>query len=444
MLRKTMLVLCLLALSAMIATSLQAAGITYLYACQRAADDTIADMSRWMFDPANPNVGVPAPGLGLGGSDFSQVPLTYGAAGLAVGANGDLYVVMNLSNQVVRIDTATGTFKSVFLSGIPGMSSINVGPDGNFYITRYAAHVVERYAQDGTPMPAPGQTGAIFAARDEAVQDVPMADPDYCGWGPDGYLYVAAETTHRVYRFNPTTGAADAATFAAGPDIFLPTGLMFGPNNNLFVASAGGPGWGEGNGYVLQYNATTGEYIGKFSDWCDRADKLTLGPNGNLFATRYGNKPISQIDKTTGADVGDFVPAANNGGMYYDLKFITLTAVGGEVDATVTLADFVGDIAQIKSCVVELLKADGAVQDSRDIVPTSTTVEAKFYSVPAGSYTVRASALKWLSRSEHAVVTEGGVTPVAIELPNGDCNGDGAVGLLDLGVLKKGWGQSGS
>jgi len=440
MLRKTMFCLCVLALSVMMVTTLQAATVTYLFSGS-AAGNPNPDVYRWIYDPANPNVGIPAPGLGQTGATFAQSDLLSGCNDMEMGADGDLYVASPGTNEVWRVNANTGEPKGVFLSGIERMSSLNKGPDGNWYITRYGISCVERYGPDGTPMPAAGQGGAIFAIADPGIQDVPMADPDDCAWGPDGYLYVVAETSNGVYRYNPTTGVPDAATFAAGPDIWIPTGLLFAPDGFLYVASVGSEGhFGAGYGRVLKYNGTTGEYIGTFSQWCFQAAKLALGPNGNLYCGRYGANPISQIDIATGNQVSDFAPPGAT--MQYGVTFATMQAVAGEVDVTVTLSDYSGDIAKVKSCKIDLLKGDGTVLSSVDVVPTSTTVEAKFMSILAGTYSVRASALKWLPKSVSAAVTAGNVTPVAIGLVNGDVNGDGAIGLLDLGILKKGWGKS--
>src|SRR5205823_3419834 len=62
--------------------------------------------------------------------------------------------------------------------------------------------------------------------------------------------------TNNVLRYNGTTGAS-MGTFASGGGLSAPTGLTFGPDGNLYVAS-------QNTDSVLRYNGTTGAFLNTF------------------------------------------------------------------------------------------------------------------------------------------------------------------------------------
>ena len=59
-------------------------------------------------------------------------------------------------------------------------------------------------------------------------------------FGPDGNLYISGGTfggNLGVRRYNPTTGAFIDFFANTGSDLYVPIGITFGPDNNLYVAT---------------------------------------------------------------------------------------------------------------------------------------------------------------------------------------------------------------
>jgi sugar lactone lactonase YvrE len=153
----------------------------------------------------------------------------------------DLYVAAVEQNAIYRYDGTTGAFRGVFVTaasnGLVAPAGIVFGPDGNLYVASgntfsSSAGAVLRFdgpsgKNPGAPDPAPGQTGAIFVPGGSG------------GSGNNG-------------------GLAN------------PSGILFGPNGDLFVASSveaatGGVFIAEpGTSQVLRFNGTTGAFIGNF------------------------------------------------------------------------------------------------------------------------------------------------------------------------------------
>jgi len=108
----------------------------------------------------------------------------------------------------------------------------------------------------------------------------------------------------------------------------------------------------------------------------------------------------------------------------------------------VTLDGYTGSL-ELASAKVDVLQGNTVVT-TMTVAPTATTFQAQFNTLAPGTYTVRAKALKWLDKSTSVTLTGSNTTTATLFLLNGDVNGDNAIGLLDLGLLKKGWGQSGN
>src|SRR5216683_4219600 len=80
-------------------------------------------------------------------------------------AHADLYVISYGSNSVLRYNEMTGAFIDKFVSfGSSDPRGLLIGHDGNLYLSSFSTNTVMRYdGTTGAPLPAPGQTGAVFA-----------------------------------------------------------------------------------------------------------------------------------------------------------------------------------------------------------------------------------------------------------------------------------------
>jgi DNA-binding beta-propeller fold protein YncE len=191
--------------------------------------------------------------------------------GLAFGPDQNLYVNGNLSQAVLRFNGATGTFIDRF-SGLqrPDLG-LAFGPDQNLYVSSRGTSDIRRYN---------GSTGAfdIFVRSGSGSLFVPAG----IVFGPDGNLYVASNRSGQVLRYNRTTGAPmpaagqSGAIFTRGDEIGGPTDVAFGPDGNLYVTS-------HGNSSVLRYDGQTGAFIDEF---VPSGSGGLSGPNYLIFTPR--------------------------------------------------------------------------------------------------------------------------------------------------------------
>jgi len=235
-----------------------------------------------------------------------------GIAGAVYGPDGNLYVVSSSTNSVLRYDGQTGAFLGVFVAlgsgGLTQPSSLTFGPDGNLYVASTNGNDVLRYnGATGAPMPASGQTGAIFVP----VSSGSLEQPAGLAFGPDGNLYVSSSGNDDVLRYNPLTGAFVNPFLAGGPGgLHLPGELLFRPDGNLYVLSSG-------TGSILRFNATSGAFVDTFvaagSGGLAGADSFAFGPDGNLYVGSAGTQDVLSFSGTSGGFLATFVAAGSGG-----------------------------------------------------------------------------------------------------------------------------------
>src|SRR5207249_6191735 len=93
--------------------------------------------------------------------------------------------------------------------------------------------------------------------------------------------YIASQATHRILRFSGSTGAfLDEFVTAGSGDLDAPSGLVFGPDGNLYVGSTT-------RNTILRFDGTSGAFIDVFVP-AGRGGLtvpvgLAFGPDGNLY-----------------------------------------------------------------------------------------------------------------------------------------------------------------
>ncbi len=138
-------------------------------------------------------------------------------------------------------------------------------------------------------------------------------------FGPDGNLYAGEfnsedgrfDGRYSILRFDGTTGVF-IGTFASvtGGALISATGLVFGPDGNLYVS-------GINSDDVVRFDGTTGALIDIFvpagSGGLDAPDALTFGPDGNLYVASLGTNSVLRYDRTTGAFIDTFIHPGSGG-----------------------------------------------------------------------------------------------------------------------------------
>ena len=161
-------------------------------------------------------------------------------AAMAFGPDGHLYVAQNddcvpgpvCTGRLSEIDvfdgewgTFRGTFAAYKVGGLDYPYGLTFGPDGDLYVANLSfsgsTTAILRFAGParpvpGTPLPAPGQPGAVFIPY---LQGIPLA----LAFGPDRDLYVSvgddSGSGGNVVRYRGATGAlvSSLATVEGGP-----------------------------------------------------------------------------------------------------------------------------------------------------------------------------------------------------------------------------------
>jgi RHS repeat-associated protein len=137
-----------------------------------------------------------------------------------------------------------------------------MGRDGSIYITDEQHYVVRRVGPDGIITTVAGNGTSCTTWTEQACGDgkpatqVQLGIPTGVAVGPDGSLYIADGTTHRIRRVGPdgiittVAGSAQAVSWEGrgfsgdgGPateaKLAYPLQIVFGPDGSLYIADAG-------------------------------------------------------------------------------------------------------------------------------------------------------------------------------------------------------------
>lgn len=133
-----------------------------------------------------------------------------------------------------------------------------MGPDGNVYVGDNTQNTIFRNdGSTGAPLPAPGQTGAIFVNASSTAS----SGSDYFAFGPDGNIYLG-NTPNQILEYQGPAGASPGAYIGvfvtlsndAPHPVTGVNNLAFGPDGNLYVNGFSANNFGQ----IYRYDGTTG------------------------------------------------------------------------------------------------------------------------------------------------------------------------------------------
>jgi hypothetical protein len=324
---------------------------------------------------------------------------------LTFGPDGNLYVAGRLSDNVLRYNLTTGAIDEFIpnSAGLHAPQGLTFDAAGELYVSNTTSSDSDVFrfqgpngASPGAPLPAPGQTGAVFVPSGSGG----LVTPYGLAFGPDGNLYVASFGTNTVNRYDGTTGAFLGNFISAGSGgLNGPETLAFPPDGFLYVSSYN-------NGAVYRYNATTGAFASTIVSSSPGAGVVAWDAVGNLYIgfnaptnmqTRYARYGVaSQEAFTVSLDYPSALPITVSystadgsaaAGTNYTAASGTVVFAPGETSKTIlipTLDD--GVVDPTKTFTVTLSSPTGATlargQGTGTILDGDST---KFYVADAGS-----------------------------------------------------------
>ncbi len=229
-----------------------------------------------------------------------------GAAGMAVGPDGNLYVSCASLSTIFEFDGSTGAWISDFVpagsGGLNGPWGIKFGSDGNLYVTSSNTNQILKYEGPNSPDGVePGQFLSVFANTQHTF-------PFDFAFGPDGNVYVSCPQLNAnsvsqgsfIDEYygpsSPSTGQFIGTFVANGTGglndsrtpIFDAQGNLYVPDMHLNeVLEYQGPKGANPGAYVQAY-VTTGQ--GALS----APNGLAIGPDGNLYVSSRDSNQVTR------------------------------------------------------------------------------------------------------------------------------------------------------
>jgi|GEM_PF-2558794 len=232
-------------------------------------------------------------------------PLVAPGNGLAVPGqivwNGNSLLVASRSSNSVNYFDPNGAATGVVALGLtaPADAGLTAAANGNLLAASAAANNVVEYD---------GAAGGIVRSLPNACT-ISFTQPFDVAVDAAGDVYVSCPPTDGIRRFD-AIGISVPFVGAGSGGLGSPRGLAFGPNGNLFVASL--------TGEVLEYDGTTGGFVGVFVDTSGNGggpiDPYGLVFHaGSLFVASFYPDEVREFDATTGAFVQTFVTSGAGG-----------------------------------------------------------------------------------------------------------------------------------
>lgn len=200
---------------------------------------------------------------GYSGDDGPATEARISPQGIAIDAEGNLYIADSGNHRVRKVDAVTGTITTVAGTGTSGFSGDN-GPAttarlnspsgvafddaGNLYIADMNNKVVRKVTPSGTITTIAGVAGTYGDSGDNGpATSAKLSSPGKLVYS-SGYLYISDYNANRVRKVNLSSGiistAAGTGAYgysgdngpAASAQLNYPQGIAIDGSNNLYIA----------------------------------------------------------------------------------------------------------------------------------------------------------------------------------------------------------------
>jgi sugar lactone lactonase YvrE len=200
--------------------------------------------------------------FGADGSDLGAFATGLnGAMGMAVDAQGNLYVVNNGANTIEKLSPMGQDLGPFATKGLNQPIGIATDSAGNFYVANSVNLSIEKFSPSGADL-------GVFAQ----IGTQPWEQPWGLLFDSGGNLVVSSAINSTVQRFSPT--GVSLAPFITS-NLVSSTGMGFDNSGNLYVAY-------EGNGVVEKYS-TTGTDLGAVASGLGSPNGLLVDGSGNFL-----------------------------------------------------------------------------------------------------------------------------------------------------------------
>jgi sugar lactone lactonase YvrE len=256
-----------------------------------------------------------------------------GPIGIAVDANGNVYIADYGNDRIRRVSGASGTitlFAGTGTSGSAGDSGpatsaqlsnpVGLALDGagNLYLADLSNNRIRRIdGVTGTITTVAGTGVYGFGGDGGAATSAQLSQPRGVALDSAGNLYVADTSNNRIRRIDAVTGlittvaGAGAAGFvgdggpATSAELYQPYGVALDRAGNLYIADSE-------NSRIRRVDAVTAEITtvaggGAGGDGAlanaaslNTPQNIVLDPRGNLYIADYFNRNIRRVDSLTG------------------------------------------------------------------------------------------------------------------------------------------------
>ncbi len=217
-------------------------------------------------------------GLGFEPDQFA------GTTGIAIDSRGQLlvcdYLGVRIQNYGVLgyplIDVIGGTYPGT--GGLGGPYDVGQGPDGCIYVTDYPAHLVVKYANNGTYLMN------WTLPSNHAPVTIQVED--------DNRVFVSDYTSHMIHVFDYNgTLRYSFGEAGSGPGQFNGVWGMTSEENLLYICDYNNDRIQifDKNGTFIDVWGISGANPGEMNSPCD----LAIGPDGLLYIVEYSNDRVS-------------------------------------------------------------------------------------------------------------------------------------------------------